>query len=63
MSHMVPMIMSAAAVITTEKDAQRLLDYQGMPEALQQRLFYMPITVDFLSDDDREVFTDFITGL
>ena len=52
-----------AAVITTEKDAQRLLDYQGMPEALQQRLFYMPITVDFLSDDDREVFTDFITGL
>ena len=52
-----------AAVITTEKDAQRLLDYQGMPEALQQRLFYMPISVDFLSDDEREVFAEFIGGL
>ena len=50
-----------AAVVTTEKDAQRLLDYNGMPESLMQRLFYVPITVDFLSDDEREIFTDFIT--
>ena len=49
-----------AAVVTTEKDAQRLLDYNGMPETLMQRLFYVPITVDFLSDEEREVFTDFI---
>ena len=49
-----------AAVVTTEKDAQRLLDYTGMPETLMQRLFYVPITVDFLSDDEREIFTDFI---
>ena len=49
-----------AAVVTTEKDAQRLLDYNGMPESLMQRLFYVPITVDFLSDEEREVFTDFI---
>jgi tetraacyldisaccharide 4'-kinase len=50
-----------AAILTTEKDAQRLLDYNGMPESLMQRLFYVPITVDFLSDDEREIFTDFIT--
>ena len=50
-----------AAVVTTEKDAQRLLDYNGMPESLMQRLFYVPITVDFLSDEERETFTDFIT--
>ncbi len=49
-----------AAVVTTEKDAQRLLDYNGMPETLMQRLFYVPITVDFLSDEEREVFKDFI---
>ena len=52
-----------AAVVTTEKDAQRLLDYNGMPESLMQRLFYVPITVDFLSDDEREVFKDFIENV
>lgn len=52
-----------AAVLTTEKDAQRLLDYSGMPESLMQRLFQVPITVDFLSEDEREAFTDFIVHL
>ena len=28
-----------AAIVTTEKDAQRLLDYNGMPQALMERLF------------------------
>ena len=51
------------AVATTEKDAQRLLDYNGMPESLMQRLFYIPITVDFLSDEEREIFTDFIVNI
>ena len=50
-----------AAILTTEKDAQRLLDYAGMPEPLMQRLFQVPITVDFLTADERETFTDFIT--
>ena len=50
-----------AAILTTEKDAQRLLDYSGMPETLMQRLFQVPISVDFLSADERETFTDFIT--
>ena len=52
-----------AAIITTEKDAQRLLDYVGMPESLMQRLFYVPITVDFLSDDERERFTEFVASV
>ena len=51
------------AIATTEKDAQRLLDYTGMPESLRERLFYVPITVDFLSDEEREVFTEFIAGV
>ena len=50
-----------AAIVTTEKDAQRLLDYNGMPQALMERLFYMPISTEFLSEDEKEFFTDFIT--
>ncbi|MCR5842087.1 MAG: tetraacyldisaccharide 4'-kinase [Bacteroidales bacterium] len=52
-----------AAVFTTEKDAQRLLDFSGMPASLQERLFYIPITVDFLSEDEREAFTDLVANL
>ena len=52
-----------AAIITTEKDAQRLLDYSGMPEGLMQRLFYIPIEADFLSEEERTAFTEFITRL
>ena len=52
-----------AAIITTEKDAQRLLDYSGMPEGLMQRIFMVPIESDFLSDAERELFTEFITQL
>ena len=52
-----------AAIITTEKDAQRLLDYSGMPEGLMQRLFYVPIEADFLSDEERTAFLEFITRI
>lgn len=45
-----------AAVVTTEKDAQRILDYKGMPQNLMERMFYVPISVDFLSDLERGVF-------
>ena len=50
-----------AAVVTTEKDAQRLLDFNGMPEALQQRLFYLPITAEFFSEDERWRFAEFVS--
>ena len=51
------------AVATTEKDAQRLLDYSGMPESLRERLFYVPITTDFLSPEEQEIFKDFIVNM
>ncbi|MBQ9462391.1 MAG: tetraacyldisaccharide 4'-kinase [Bacteroidales bacterium] len=47
-----------AAVATTEKDAVRLLDVKKMPPQLQERLFYIPIKVRFLSEREHEVFTD-----
>lgn len=52
-----------AAVITTEKDAQRLLDCAGMPQGLMERMFYVPISVDFLTDGEREIFTDFVANV
>ena len=52
-----------AAVITTEKDAQRLLDCAGIPQGLMERMFYVPISVDFLTDGEREVFTDLIVSI
>lgn len=45
-----------AAVATTEKDAQRVLDFNGVPQVLRERLFQIPITVEFLSDAERDVF-------
>ena len=51
-----------AAIATTEKDAQRLLDYVSAPEELRSRLFYVPVKVDFFTDKEREVFREFITG-
>ena len=42
-----------AALITTEKDAQRILDCKNIPQELKQRLFYVPIEVAFLSEDER----------
>lgn len=52
-----------AAVVTTEKDAQRILDYIGMPQNLMERMFYIPISVDFLSDVERNVFRAILAGL
>ncbi|MCR5352416.1 MAG: tetraacyldisaccharide 4'-kinase [Bacteroidales bacterium] len=52
-----------AALITTEKDAQRLLDFSGMPQDLEQRFFHVPISAEFLSDTEREIFTEFIARM
>ncbi len=45
-----------AVVITTEKDAQRLRDIKKMPAALKERLFQLPIEVEFLTPGEKEVF-------
>ena len=52
-----------AALATTEKDAQRVLDYNGMPLALKERMFMIPIKVDFLSDAEREIFRGILTSV
>lgn len=45
-----------AAVATTEKDSQRVADFNGMPQAIKERLFMVPISVDFLTLEERELF-------
>ncbi|MBO4670902.1 MAG: tetraacyldisaccharide 4'-kinase [Bacteroidales bacterium] len=52
-----------AALATTEKDAQRLRDLKSLPDSLKARLFFVPITTDFLSDAERETFRQFINNL
>lgn len=47
-----------AAVATTEKDAQRLLDCPDVPARLRERLFEVPIEVAFLSEHEETMFTD-----
>ena len=47
-----------AVFMTTEKDAQRLRDIGKMPPKLKERLFYQPISVEFLSEQERKVFID-----
>lgn len=49
-----------AAVFTTEKDAQRLLDFSGMPAPLQERLFQVPIAAEFVSEEEQAAFADLI---
>lgn len=52
-----------AAIATTEKDMQRLLDFKGMPEDISKRLFILPIETHFISDDERSAFQDCILNL
>ena len=52
-----------ACVATTEKDAQRVVDTKKVPEALRERLFQVPIQVEFLSPAEREIFETTLLGL
>ena len=52
-----------ACIMTTEKDAQRLMDVKKMPDAVKQRLFYTPVQAQFLSEEDDASFTDIITNV
>ena len=45
-----------AVVLTTEKDAQRVLDVHSVPQMLRERMFYVPIEAEFLTAREREVF-------
>ncbi len=53
-----------AVVATTEKDCQRILDLKNIPDLLKERLFQVPIEVEFLSEREKEVFeTSLMTSL
>ena len=43
-----------AVVLTTEKDAVKLTNRKNVPEAVQQRLYYVPIHVSFVADSESE---------
>lgn len=47
-----------AVVATTEKDAQRVLDNKKVPLELQERLFQVPIKVDFITPKEKEIFSE-----
>ena len=53
---------STAALGTTEKDAQRIIASKKMPPALRKRLFQIPITVDFLTEEERALFHEVLFG-
>jgi tetraacyldisaccharide 4'-kinase len=56
-----------ACVITTEKDAQRIVDTKQVPGPLRERLFQVPIQVNFLTPEEQEIFEttllDLLRGL
>lgn len=45
-----------SVIMTTEKDSQRVRDCMFIPGGLKQRMFHAPIKVDFLTDEDRNIF-------
>ena len=47
-----------ACLMTTEKDAQRIVDVKKVPEELRQRMFYMPVEAAFLSPEEETAFTE-----
>lgn len=52
-----------AAIATTEKDVQRLLDFKGMPKDISERLFMVPIETHFVSEVERSAFMDVLESL
>jgi len=40
-------------IITTEKDATRLRSHPGFPESLKNKIYYIPLTIRFLQDQEK----------
>ena len=45
-----------SVIMTTEKDCQRVRDCKFIPGGLKQRMFHAPIKVEFLTEEDRNIF-------
>ncbi len=51
-----------AVLMTTEKDAQRVLDCKNVSETLRKRMFYAPLFAEFLFEGEKERFTALLSG-
>lgn len=51
-----------SVIMTTEKDCQRIRDCRFIPGGLKQRMFHAPIKVEFLTDEDRNIFSSVLTS-
>jgi tetraacyldisaccharide 4'-kinase len=47
-----------ACLVTTEKDAQRIVDVKNMPEDLRERMFLIPVQASFLTPEEDTAFTE-----
>ncbi len=47
-----------ACLVTTEKDAQRIVDVRNVPEELRLRMFQIPVEAAFLSPEEDAAFTE-----
>ncbi len=45
-----------ACLVTTEKDAQRIVDAKKVPEELRRRIFMMPVQASFLTPEEESAF-------
>lgn len=52
-----------AVVLTTEKDAPRIMDFVGLPQEIRERLFVVPIETHFVSEVERSAFVEFISSI
>ena len=51
-----------ALLLTTEKDAHRLVSNRHISSELKKRLFYIPIETEFLTNEESHRFRNFING-
>lgn len=47
-------------LLTTEKDAQRLRSAAGLSDSVRERLFYIPIEMEFFSPEERNEFSSLL---
>ena len=47
-----------ACLVTTEKDAQRIVDAKKVPDELRLRMFQIPVEASFLTPEEDAAFTE-----
>lgn len=52
-----------SVVMTTEKDCQRIKDCTDIPVSLKQKMFYTPIEVRFVTEQEKEEFRNVLRGI